>query len=102
MIEFDFLAPVQILVGEGAFGDGSPVDVTITASSTVWPDHDDYVSVSLVRGKVTLQNNPRVIRSEVGISIALVDMGTQVGIILDREIARTRRVLKDLTDPNSV
>ena len=102
MIELDFLAPAQILVGRGAFGDGSPVDVAITASSTVWPDHDDYVSVSLVRGKVVLQNNPRVIRSEVGISMVLREMGIQVGIILDRDIARTRRVLKDLTDPNSV
>lgn len=102
MIELDFLVPGQVMVGTGAFGGGTPVDVTITASSTVWPDHDDYVSVSLARGKITLQNNPRVIRTEQGITIALVEMGVQVGIILDRELARTRRVLKDLTDPNDV
>ena len=102
MIELDFLAPAQVMVGRGAFGDGNPVDVVITASSTVWPDHDDYVSVSLVRGKVTLQSNPRVRKNETAITLALREMGIQVGIYLDRELARTRRVLKDLTDPNDV
>ena len=102
MIELDFLVPAQVMVGNGAFGGGSPVDVTVTAASTVWPDHNDYVSVSLGRGKVILQSNARVIRSERGITIALQEMGVQVGIILDRELARTRRVLKDLTDSNPV
>ena len=102
MIELDFLAPAQVMVGTGAFGSGTPVDVTIAASSTVWPDHEDYVSVSLVRGKITLHGNPRVRKNEPAIIAALQEMGVQVGIILDREIARTRRVLKDLTDPNDV
>jgi hypothetical protein len=102
VIELDFMVPPQVSVGRGPSGDGHPVDVVVTASPEVFPDHDDFVQVSLVRGKVQLANRIRIQKNSTSIDIALIEMGTTVGRELDREMDRKNRLMKSLTKPESV
>jgi D-ribose pyranose/furanose isomerase RbsD len=89
----DFLAPAQTSVGRGNFGNGHAIDVVVTASPEIFPDHADYVTVRLQRGKVVLAETVRVFATELGVDRAIAQMGVKVGNELDRHEARKRKLL---------
>lgn len=89
MIELDFLVAPQIQCGTGHH----VVNVTVSASPEVFADNDRYVNINLSVGKVVLESISRVVRSELAISIALIEMGNRVGMILDRDVARKNVLL---------
>ena len=83
MIELDFLIPPVMQVGNGNF----LVDVEVTESPVIIADNGYYVKCQILRDKIVLESNSRVSRSELAISIALIEMGERVGMALDREAA---------------
>jgi hypothetical protein len=92
MIELDFLVSPEVMVGTA----GSRVNVVIGPSPVVFPDHEGYVSVRLEtagRPPVVLADTARVIRTALAIDTAIEVMGRRVGGVLDREIARKKKVL---------
>jgi len=94
MIELDFTVPPSMQVGEGNFGSGHVVDVTVSASPAVFPDHDQFVAVKLTQGKITLAEQTRVPRTRDAIMGYLVKTGRSVGEQLDRELSRRNRNLR--------
>lgn len=93
MIELDFTVPPQLEVGSTGLGGGHIVQVVVSASPAIFPDHDQYVSIELVVGKVVLAAEARVPRTEAAIDRWLDENGRKVGQILDRQAARRRKVL---------
>lgn len=92
MPEIDFLIPPEIIVGT----ERSRINVKISPSPTVFPDHDAYVSVRLEtndRPPRVLTDETRVFKTERAVDAAIDVAGRKAGGILDREIARKKKVL---------
>ena len=92
MNELPFLVPPQMLVGKAS----STVEVVVSASPTVFPDHEQFVTLTirrLTKPHQMLAEAPRVPRSERAIDEALREMAVKVGGILDREDLRMRKLL---------
>ena len=90
MIELDFTVPPQILAGSHVVG------VQVSASPTIFPDHDAFVSIKLTAdyGKTVLAEESRVPRSEAAIDRWLDEQGRAVERRLDREDARRQKALR--------
>lgn len=91
MTELPFLVSPQVQVGAMR----STVEVRVTSSPTVFPDHEQFVTVqlwSLDRQPHMLADLPRVGATEREIDNAVTQMGVRVGGILDREDLRRRKL----------
>jgi len=93
MIELDFMVAPQVTAGKGPLGAGHVLNVEVTASPAIFPDHDEYVTVRLSQGKVMLAEQTRVRRSQRDIEATIALLGHDAGALLDRELVRKRKAL---------
>ena len=93
MIELDFTVPPQLEVGSTGLGVGYILQVLVTASPEIFPDHDNFVSVKLLDGKTVLAEKSRVHRSELAVDRWLDENGRKAAQILERQAVRRRKVL---------
>jgi len=92
VIELPFLVPPQMTVGRA----DTTVGITVSASPTIFPDHDEFVTVTVCRIAKPfqqLEQRVRVPASERGVDAALREMAVKVGAMLDREDMRLRKLL---------